>query len=75
MPAIVHFLNVDEYKARGTALASILVATLIATIFYAQYGYFNYAMAIKIAIGGILRWLYWCEANEQNFQRYTFNNF
>ena len=54
LPALVNFLKVDEYKARGTTLASILVAILIAAIFYVQYDYFDLELSIKVAIGGII---------------------
>lgn len=47
-------MKIDEYKARGTTLATILVATLIAMIFYANLKYFDLALSIKAAIGGII---------------------
>ena len=31
LPAMVSFLNVDDYKARGTTLATIFIATLVAS--------------------------------------------
>lgn len=54
LPALTHLLRVDGYKARGTTLASIFVAVLIASIFYAKYNYFDLSLSIKIAIGGII---------------------
>ncbi|MBQ8299653.1 MAG: sulfite exporter TauE/SafE family protein [Clostridia bacterium] len=54
LPAMVNILKVDEYKARGTTLASIFVATLIASIFYAQNNYFDMSLSLKLAIGGIV---------------------
>lgn len=54
LPALVHILKMDEYQARGTTLASILVGTLIASIFYAGYDYFDISLSIKVAIGGAL---------------------
>ncbi|MBQ6860349.1 MAG: sulfite exporter TauE/SafE family protein [Clostridia bacterium] len=54
LPALVKFLKVDEYKARGTTLATILVATLITAIFYANFKYFDLSLSIKAAIGGVV---------------------
>ncbi|MBQ9280070.1 MAG: sulfite exporter TauE/SafE family protein [Clostridia bacterium] len=54
LPALVHILKMDEYQARGTTLASILAGTLIASIFYAGYDYFDISLSIKVAIGGAL---------------------
>lgn len=54
LPAIVSLLKIDEYKARGTTLATILVATLITAIFYANFEYFNLSLSIKAAIGGVM---------------------
>ena len=36
LPAMVSFLKVDDYKARGTTLATIFIATLVAAIFYSR---------------------------------------
>lgn len=54
LPALVNFLKVDEYKARGTTLATILIDTLITAIFYANFEYFNLSLSIKAAIGGVI---------------------
>ena len=54
LPALVYFLNLDEYKARGTTLATTLVATLITSIFYAKNNYFDLELSFKIVIGGII---------------------
>ena len=50
----MNFLNVDEYKARGTTLATILVATFVTAIFYANFKYFDLSLSIKAAIGGVI---------------------
>lgn len=47
-------MKVDEYKARGTTLATILVATFITAIFYANFKYFDLGVSIKAAIGGVI---------------------
>ena len=54
LPALVRILKVDEYKARGTTLASILVAILVSSIFYMKYNYFDLNLSIKVAIGGVI---------------------
>lgn len=54
MPAMVSLLKIDEYKARGTTLATILVATLITAIFYANFKYFDSPLSIKASIGGVI---------------------
>lgn len=54
LPALVHLMKVDEYKARGTTLASILIAVLITSIFYMKYNYFNLSLSLQVAIGGIV---------------------
>lgn len=54
LPAMVEFLKVDEYKARGTTLATIFVATLIASIFYSRENYFDFSVIIPLVIGGVV---------------------
>lgn len=54
LPALVRIIDIDEYKARGTTLATILIAILVASIFYSKFNYFDFAMSLKIAIGGII---------------------
>ncbi len=54
LPALIRILKLDEYKARGTTLATILIAILVSSIFYSKFNYFDFAMSLKIAIGGII---------------------
>ena len=54
LPALTRILKIDEYKARGTTLATILIAILVSSIFYTKYNYFDLNMSIKVAIGGII---------------------
>lgn len=54
VPALINLLKIDEYKARGTTLASILIAILIASVFYVKYNYFDLNLSLKVAIGGIV---------------------
>lgn len=52
LPAVINIIKLNEYKARGTVLASVLVATLITSIFYAKYNYFDLMLVTQVAIGG-----------------------
>lgn len=51
-PALTRILKVDEYKARGTTLITVFPAVLTASIFYANYHYFDLDKTIKVVIGG-----------------------
>lgn len=53
-PALTRILKLDEYKARGTTLITIFPAILIASIFYADYNYFEIDKIIKVSIGGAI---------------------
>ena len=54
LPAIIRILKIDEYKARGTTLITILIAILVSSVFYTKYNYFDLSLSIKVAIGGIV---------------------
>ena len=51
-PALTRILKLDEYQARGTTLITVFPAVLIASIFYANYDYFDILIAVKVALGG-----------------------
>ena len=53
-PALTRIIKLDEYQARGTTLITVFPAVLIASIFYANYDYFDVSIAIKVALGGAL---------------------
>lgn len=53
-PALTKVLKLDEYKSRGTTLITVFPAILIASIFYASYNYFDWNVAIKVALGGCI---------------------
>ena len=44
----------DEYKARGTTLITVLPATLVASVFYANNNYYDKDLCVKVLIGGCL---------------------
>ncbi len=53
-PALTRILKLDEYKARGTTLITIFPATLVASIFYATYNYFDWNKIIYVVFGGCI---------------------
>ena len=54
LPAMIEILKVDDYKARGTTLATIFIATLVASIFYSRGNYFEWNFIMPLVIGGIV---------------------
>lgn len=54
LPAIIRFLNVDEYVARGTTLITVLFIVISSSFFYYKNNYFNLELGIYTAIGGII---------------------
>ena len=54
LPAMVNILKIDEYKARGTTLAVVLVITIISSFFYYKNNYFDFEIAPYIICGGII---------------------
>lgn len=51
-PALTSILKIDEYKARGTTLITVFPAVLVASIFYANYNYYDFNKLILVIIGG-----------------------
>ena len=54
LPAIIKFLKVDEYVARGTTLITVLFIVISSAFFYYKNNYFNLELGIYTAIGGII---------------------
>lgn len=54
LPAIIKFLKVDEYTARGTTLITVLFIVISSSFFYYKNNYFNLELGIYTAIGGII---------------------
>ena len=54
LPTMVSFLKVDDYKARGTTLATIFIATLIASIFYSREISFSFIEILPLMMGGVI---------------------
>ena len=51
-PVLTKIIKLDEYKARGTSLITVFPAVLVASIFYANYHYFDLDKTLKVIIGG-----------------------
>lgn len=54
LPAIIKFLKVDEYTARGTTLITVLMIVISSAFFYYKNNYFDIKLGIYTAIGGII---------------------
>ena len=54
LPAIIKFLKLDEYSARGTTLITVLFIVISSAFFYYKNNYFNLELGIYTAIGGII---------------------
>lgn len=54
LPAMIKFLKVDEYKARGTTLAVVLIITVASAFMYYKNNFFDFSIATYIIIGGII---------------------
>lgn len=54
LPAIIKFLKVDEYSARGTTLITVLFIVISSAFFYYKNNYFDLELGMYTAIGGII---------------------
>lgn len=54
VPAMIHYLNIDDHKAHATAVAIILPLTVVSSFFYIYNSYIDWSLVIKTAIGGII---------------------
>lgn len=54
VPALIYILNMDDKKARGTAVCCILPMVITSSIFYYKMNYINWQIGLKSAIGGII---------------------
>lgn len=53
VPAMVHFLGADEYKAHATAISIILPLTVVSSVYYISKGYADWGLTLKVTIGGL----------------------
>lgn len=54
LPAMMHFLKLDAYQARGTTLMVVLGIVISSSFFYYRNDYFNWSYGIYAAIGGVV---------------------
>lgn len=54
VPAFVYLLDMDNRKARGTAILCILPMVITSSIFYYKQNFINWKIGILCAIGGIV---------------------
>ena len=54
VPAFIYLLNMEDRKARGTAVCSILPMVITSSIFYNKQNYIDWKIGISCAIGGII---------------------
>lgn len=54
VPAMVHFLDIDEHKAHATAISIILPLTIISSFFYINSNFVNWNLVLKTSVGGIV---------------------
>ncbi len=53
VPAMEKFLNIDEKKSHATAIAIILMMSLVSSVTYINKGFFNLKLWVLVSAGGI----------------------
>lgn len=53
VPAMVHFLNMEERKAHATAISVILPLTVASSVFYISKGYADWGLTLRVTLGGL----------------------
>ncbi len=53
VPAMEKFLNIDPKKSHSTAIAIILMMSLVSSVTYISKGYFNLRLWMWVSLGGI----------------------
>lgn len=54
VPAMEKFLNIDEKKSHSTAIAIILMMSLVSSVTYVSKGFFNLKIWALVSVGGIV---------------------
>ena len=54
VPAFVYLLDLDDRKARGTAISCILPMVITSSIFYYKNNFIDWKLGILCAIGGVI---------------------
>lgn len=53
VPAMEKFLDIDEKKSHATAIAIILMMSIVSSIIYISRGFFNFKIWLFVSIGGL----------------------
>ena len=53
VPAMEKFLDIDEKKSHSTAIAIILLMSIVSSVTYLYKGYFNLKLWALVSIGGV----------------------
>lgn len=53
VPAMEKFLGIDEKKSHATAIAIILMMSLVSSVIYIRNGFFDTKLWLWVSIGGI----------------------
>lgn len=53
VPAMETFLDMDERKSHATAIAIILVLSIVSSFFYIRQGFFDFWLWLPLTIGGM----------------------
>ncbi len=54
VPAMEKFLNIDEKKSHSTAIAIILMMSLVSSVTYINKGFFDFKIWSLVSVGGII---------------------
>lgn len=54
VPAMEKFLDIDEKKSHATAIAIILMMSVVSSFIYVKKGFFNLDIWLWVSIGGVL---------------------
>ncbi len=54
VPAMEKFLNIDSKKSHATAIAVILILSLVSSVIYIRHGYFDINLWFWVSLGGIV---------------------
>ncbi len=54
VPAMEKFLKIDAKKAHSTAIAIILMMSVVSSVTYVYKGYFNFKLWLFVSVGGIV---------------------
>lgn len=53
VPAMEAFLDIDEKKSHATAIAIILLMSIVSSFFYIRSGFFDFRLWLPVTVGGV----------------------